>query len=75
MDTTGASFILYNTARIATIIAKYNEKVSHGDYPSLPNIEDVDFSQLQEEVIRILFIHFTYSTFSLFCFYGIFIFV
>lgn len=45
----GASFVLYNTARIATIIMKYNEKVSCGNYPSLPNIENVDFSQLYEE--------------------------
>ncbi|KAL6445755.1 hypothetical protein ACFW04_000903 [Cataglyphis niger] len=45
----GASFVLYNTARIATIIMKYNEKVSYGNYPSLPNIENVDFSQLHEE--------------------------
>ncbi|XP_070155070.1 DALR anticodon-binding domain-containing protein 3 isoform X2 [Polyergus mexicanus] len=45
----GASFVLYNTARIATIIMKYNEKVSCGNYPSLPNIENVDFSQLHEE--------------------------
>ncbi|XP_011340326.1 uncharacterized protein LOC105281063 isoform X2 [Ooceraea biroi] len=48
-NTKGASFILYNTARISTIIAKYNEKVSREEYPSLPNIENVDFSQLQEE--------------------------
>lgn len=48
----GASFVLYNTARIATIIMKYNEKVLCGNYPSLPNIENVDFSQLHEEVWR-----------------------
>ncbi|XP_011641656.1 DALR anticodon-binding domain-containing protein 3 isoform X2 [Pogonomyrmex barbatus] len=48
-NTRGASFVLYNTARIAAIIAKYNEKVSRGEYPSLPDIKNVDFSQLQEE--------------------------
>lgn len=48
-NTRGASFVLYNTARIATIITKHNEKVSRGDYPSLPDIKNVDFSQLQEE--------------------------
>lgn len=48
-NTRGASFALYNTARIATIITKYNEKVSRGDYPNLPDIKNVDFSQLQEE--------------------------
>jgi len=75
MDTIGATFILYNSARIAAIMAKYNEMVLHGDCPGLPNIEDVDFSQLQEEVIGILFMHFIYSIFSLFCSYRIFIFV
>ncbi|XP_020289817.1 DALR anticodon-binding domain-containing protein 3 isoform X1 [Pseudomyrmex gracilis] len=48
-NTKGASFVLYNTARIAAIIAKYNERVSCEDYPSLPNIQNVDFSQLNEE--------------------------
>lgn len=53
----GASFALYNTARIAAIITKHNEKVSYGDYPSLPDIKNVDFSQLQEEV-SIIFLTF-----------------
>lgn len=48
----GASFILYNVARIATIIRKYNERVLYGDYPSLPNIGNVDFSELHEEVSK-----------------------
>ncbi|XP_018355727.1 PREDICTED: DALR anticodon-binding domain-containing protein 3 [Trachymyrmex septentrionalis] len=48
-NTRGASFALYNTARIATIITKHNEKVLRGDYPSLPDIKNVDFSQLQEK--------------------------
>lgn len=53
----GASFALYNTARIATIITKHNEKVSYGDYPDLPDIKNIDFSQLQEEV-SIVFLNF-----------------
>ncbi|XP_077259518.1 DALR anticodon-binding domain-containing protein 3 isoform X1 [Temnothorax americanus] len=48
-NTRGASFALYNTARIATILTKHDEKVSRGDYPILPDIKNVDFSQLQEE--------------------------
>ncbi|XP_012219889.1 DALR anticodon-binding domain-containing protein 3 [Linepithema humile] len=48
-NTKGASFVLYNVARIATIIRKYNERVLCGDYPSLPNIGNVDFSELYEE--------------------------
>ncbi|XP_032678956.1 uncharacterized protein LOC116847743 isoform X2 [Odontomachus brunneus] len=49
-NTRGALFVLYNTARIAKIIAEYNLKVSCGDFPLLPNIDDVDFSQLHQEV-------------------------
>lgn len=48
-NTKGASFVLYNTARIATIIEKYNVKRLKGEYPNLPDVNDVDFSMLQEE--------------------------
>lgn len=50
VNVVGALFVLYNTARIAKIIAEYNLKVSCGDFPPLPNIDDVDFSQLHQEV-------------------------
>jgi len=56
----GASFTLYNTARIATIITKYNEKVLRGDYPRLPDVKNVDFSQLQKEV-SIIFLRIFYG--------------
>lgn len=46
----GIPFILYNTARIAAIIKKYNEGISNGEYPELTNIEAVDFSVLDDEV-------------------------
>lgn len=45
-NTKGASFILYNCARIASIFKKYE---THG-YPSLPPIEAVDFSLLKQPV-------------------------
>lgn len=48
-NTKGASFVLYNVARIATIIRRYNERVLYGGYPSLPSIKSVDFSELHEE--------------------------
>ncbi|KAL0110803.1 hypothetical protein PUN28_014035 [Cardiocondyla obscurior] len=48
-NTRGASFALYNTARIATIITKHREKALRGEYPDLPDIKNVDFSQLQDE--------------------------
>jgi len=66
----GASFALYNTARIATIITKHNEKVLHGDYPRLPDVKNVDFSQLQEEVSIVflgIFYRLGYFILSQFC--------
>ncbi|XP_017878127.1 DALR anticodon-binding domain-containing protein 3 isoform X2 [Ceratina calcarata] len=48
-NTKGASFILYNAARISAIIEKYNDKVSRGEYPNLPHINNIDFSLLNQE--------------------------
>ncbi|XP_022827768.1 uncharacterized protein LOC111357361 isoform X3 [Spodoptera litura] len=45
----GASFILYNCARLETIIRTYNDKVSDGTYPELPPFDEVDFSLLVQE--------------------------
>ncbi|KAF9422694.1 hypothetical protein HW555_001688 [Spodoptera exigua] len=45
----GASFILYNCARLETIIRTYNDKVADGTYPELPHFDDVDFSLLVQE--------------------------
>ncbi|XP_076651233.1 uncharacterized protein LOC143358168 [Halictus rubicundus] len=48
-NTKGASFVLYNATRIAAIVAKYNSKKLAGEYPDLPNINDVNFSLLDQE--------------------------
>ncbi|CAK9824285.1 DALR anticodon-binding domain-containing protein 3 [Anthophora retusa] len=48
-NTKGASFILYNTARITAIIERYNDKKLRGEYPELVHINDVDFSLLKQE--------------------------
>ncbi|CAH0587123.1 unnamed protein product [Chrysodeixis includens] len=45
----GASFILYNCARLETILKSYNDKVGEGTYPPLPDIDDVDLSLLTHE--------------------------
>ncbi|KAJ2950913.1 hypothetical protein O0L34_g5282 [Tuta absoluta] len=45
----GASFVLYNCARLETIIKTYNEKVEEGLYPPLPDIADVDLTLLTQE--------------------------
>lgn len=46
----GASFILYNSARIETILRKFNEKVEVGYYNMLPELSDINFGLLCEEV-------------------------
>ncbi|XP_014480748.1 PREDICTED: uncharacterized protein LOC106747597 [Dinoponera quadriceps] len=48
-NTRGALFVLYNTARISKIVATYDLKVLCKIFPPLPNIDDVDFSQLHHE--------------------------
>ncbi|XP_038214257.1 DALR anticodon-binding domain-containing protein 3 [Zerene cesonia] len=45
----GAAFILYNCARLETIIKTFNEHVNDGRYPTLPKFEDIDFSLLTNE--------------------------
>lgn len=45
----GSSFILYNTARISAIFDKFEEERLRGNYPNLSDIEDVDFSLLNQE--------------------------
>ncbi|XP_076759743.1 DALR anticodon-binding domain-containing protein 3 [Xylocopa sonorina] len=48
-NTKGASFILYNIARITAIIEKYNNRRSQGEYPNLPHVNQIDFSLLNQE--------------------------
>ncbi|CAG4974750.1 unnamed protein product [Parnassius apollo] len=45
----GAAFILYNCARLETIIRTYNERVNGGTYPPLPEFEKTDFTLLTQE--------------------------
>ncbi|XP_062555229.1 DALR anticodon-binding domain-containing protein 3 [Armigeres subalbatus] len=45
----GASFILYNYARLSVIFETLSEKQKIGYYPELPSLEDIDFSRLEEE--------------------------
>ncbi|XP_055614042.1 DALR anticodon-binding domain-containing protein 3 [Uranotaenia lowii] len=45
----GASFILYNYARLSVLFRTFEEKQSKGYYPVLPDIGDVDFGLLKEE--------------------------
>lgn len=57
----GAAFILYNVARLQTLLASFDHQVSSGFYAPLPHIDDVDFGLLKEEVRVVchLFVYFS----------------
>lgn len=46
----GAAFILYNVARLHSILSTFEEHVSSGSYNKLPALDQIDFSLLKEEV-------------------------
>ncbi|XP_067639988.1 uncharacterized protein [Eurosta solidaginis] len=48
-STKGAAFILYNSARIESLLRRFEEKVENEDYEQLPAVDDVDFNLLDEE--------------------------
>ncbi|XP_055912180.1 DALR anticodon-binding domain-containing protein 3 [Eupeodes corollae] len=48
-STKGASFILYNSARLETLLRTFEEKITTGIYEKLPPLSNVDFSLLSNE--------------------------
>ncbi|XP_068617268.1 DALR anticodon-binding domain-containing protein 3-like isoform X1 [Battus philenor] len=54
----GAAFVLYNCARLDTIIRTYNERVTEGTYPPLPDFQHTDFSLLTQEEEWCLVFHY-----------------
>lgn len=50
----GAAFILYNVARLQTLLASFDCQIKKGFYTPLPDFEQIDFGLLKEEV-RICF--------------------
>ncbi|KAK3608097.1 hypothetical protein CHS0354_004754 [Potamilus streckersoni] len=48
-DAGGGAFVMYNCARLSTLLSHFQESVDKGLYPSLPPIEEVDFSTLREQ--------------------------
>lgn len=42
------AFILYNSARLETLMEKFNNKVTEGYYEDLPDVQDIDMSLLKE---------------------------
>lgn len=62
----GAAFILYNVARLQTLLASFDQLVSKGFYAPLPDFDTIDFRLLKEEVCLLICLLFY---FLLFCFY------
>lgn len=62
----GSAFILYNVARIQTLLEKFDTQVKNGFYDELPEINQIDFSLLKEEVwyscylVDFVYTHFAY---------------
>lgn len=46
----GAVFVLYNVARLETILSHFNDNVQNGVYEELPQLKDIHFELLKEEV-------------------------
>ncbi|XP_017853231.1 DALR anticodon-binding domain-containing protein 3 isoform X2 [Drosophila busckii] len=46
----GANYILYNSARLETLLRTFNGKVETGVYGPLPPLESVDLSTLEEDL-------------------------
>lgn len=54
----GAPFILYNCARLAEIFRKFDKRVQSGDIGPLPDLENIDFSNLiQPEEWELAFVY------------------
>lgn len=49
-STKGASFILYNSARLETLLRTFQERIDEGEYEPLPPIENIQWELLNEEV-------------------------
>lgn len=46
----GAAFILYNVARLQTLLASFEQQVAKGFYAPLPEFDQIDFGLLKTEV-------------------------
>ena len=49
---TSGVFVMYNCARLATLLRRFETEVERKTYPPLPPVSDVDFTNLHEEVRR-----------------------
>jgi len=46
----GANYILYNSARLETLLRTFTDQVNAGVYEALPPLEKIDLSLLEDEV-------------------------
>lgn len=46
----GANYILYNSARLETLLRTFQAQVNLGVYESLPPLDKIDLSVLEDEV-------------------------
>ncbi|CAG9765919.1 unnamed protein product [Ceutorhynchus assimilis] len=54
----GAAFIFYNCARLTILLKEFNSKSNKGIYPGLPNLDNIDFSLLdQPEEWELLYVY------------------
>lgn len=55
----GAAFILYNVARLQTLLATFDQQVAKGFYAPLPEYNQIDFELLKTEVrLSYLYLYF-----------------
>lgn len=51
----GAAFVLYNFARLHTLLTTFDQQVESGFYAPLPDFDDIDFGLLRTEVFHYIF--------------------
>lgn len=53
--TKSAAFVLYNFARLHTLLATFDRQVARGFYAPLPDFDEIDFGLLKTEVCAFCF--------------------
>lgn len=61
----GAAFILYNVARLQTLLAAFDQQVANGVYAPLPEFDQIDFGLLKTEVCLFVLIVVLFCSVSL----------
>ncbi|KAL8567479.1 hypothetical protein ACOMHN_010070 [Nucella lapillus] len=59
-DNRCGSFVLYNTARLASLLTAFQQQVEQGTYPPLPDPQHINFQLLREEEewsLALLYLH------------------